>query len=527
MISVLFVFSFASIGLVDNNEEMEFTGYVMEENGTYYEYDAEEVLDSFFAPEGAVDAELFEHYSEREAAAEVYNEEHYLTFDGLLTAFLDPGVELDDYRKGDPERLEDVVEEGDVIKEVSFDEEEGYKIGDPQPIIDPQLYDITFDDEAPVPVDETLMQVELIDVDNPEDYEVTFEGTEMYFDEDIGDQGGFHLTVDIEVKDRADDEIIEDLEKTKTALEEYTVELINLDGEGEVEASWNGKADLMSEEGDEFTVEYGTEVTFKADAGENYEFIEWTEDAEGKETEEFAISIEENYNLGVVFEQEDSWPSAKYSEIDPFYLVLEKGGWGVFDVFVRDQFNNPYNIENREDIELLDSKGDPLNEAEWVDEVKSELDENEVSTYVYGEETGIEENAEIKVEEETLEDEFHIEVMEEIAELSIDNDNLNEAFTDEEIPYTYDTDVEIELSETSYDGVRTEDLKAELEVIDEAGNVLLAEEEALEQIKDESIEVTLPVEELEIEEVSAYTAEVTVTASNAMPEKVTHEFFGS
>ena len=116
-------------------EEMEFTGYVMEDNGTYYEYDAEEVLESFFAPEGTEDAELFEHYSEREAAAEVYNGE-YLTYDGLLDAYFDPEVDLDEYRNEDPERLEDVAEEGDVIKEVSFDEEEGYTIGDPQPISD-------------------------------------------------------------------------------------------------------------------------------------------------------------------------------------------------------------------------------------------------------------------------------------------------------------------------------------------------------------------------------------------------------
>ena len=73
-------------------------------------------------------------------------------------------------------------------------------------------FSIEFDDEAPTPVGSTLMQIELIEVDNPQDYEIKFKGEEMEFDEYYGKHGGFYIIVDEEVKDRAEDEIIEDLE---------------------------------------------------------------------------------------------------------------------------------------------------------------------------------------------------------------------------------------------------------------------------------------------------------------------------
>jgi len=105
--------------------------------------------------------------------------------------------------------------------------------------------------------------------------------------------------------------------------------------------------------------------------------------------------------------------------------------------------------------------------------------------------------------------------------VTIESDNLEAAFTDEEASHTYDTDVEIGLKEST--GVETDGLTVRLEVIDGDDDVEFYEEETPSQISDETTTVTLSVDD-EITDADTYTAVVTVSGENFDTITISHEF---
>lgn len=146
--------------------------------------------------------------------------------------------------------------------------------------------EITVEGEDPITTDEDgEATIDL--VDGEYDFTATKDGYEDY--EGSFTVDGEDKTVDFEMEEEP---------------EEYTVVLTTLTGEGNVIATWNGEEESLSETGDDFTLEPGTEVTFESDAADGYEFAEWLDDASEETEDTFTISIEEDYDIGVEFTDE-------------------------------------------------------------------------------------------------------------------------------------------------------------------------------------------------------------------------------
>jgi len=93
--------------------------------------------------------------------------------------------------------------------------------------------------------------------------------------------------------------------ETDPEPDEYTVSLVDIIGEGSVEADIVGDGvETLDSETDSFLVDDGTDVEFSPDPDEGWVWDEWTEDASG-ETEIFTKTITEDYDIGVAFEEEE------------------------------------------------------------------------------------------------------------------------------------------------------------------------------------------------------------------------------
>jgi len=107
------------------------------------------------------------------------------------------------------------------------------------------------------------------------------------------------------------------------------------------------------------------------------------------------------------------------------------------------------------------------------------------------------------------------------ANVTIEDDNLEAAFTEEEAAHTYNTDATVDVKEST--GIETDTLTVKLEVFDSDDNVEFDETETPAQISDETTTVTLSVND-EITAAGTYTAIITVSGENFTTVSVEHEF---
>ena len=126
--------------------------------------------------------------------------------------------------------------------------------------------------------------------------EILFEAGQTETDISLSETGEHKLVVEVKG-------VTESKATTVTVnpeIETAEVELTSIEGSGEINASFGDENKTLSEENDSFTVETGTEVSFKAVPDENYKFTSFGGEASGKD-KQFNITIEENYLIEAVF----------------------------------------------------------------------------------------------------------------------------------------------------------------------------------------------------------------------------------
>ncbi len=131
--------------------------------------------------------------------------------------------------------------------------------------------------------------------------------------------------------DGADKNVYIDMEKIT-----YEVELVSLDGEGKIRVA----NEPLSSEEDSVEIEVNEDVTIEAVADPGWKLDGWSEDASDERGESFDITVEEDYEVGVEFEE---------AEVDE--LNLE---------FAEDEVEAGEGNTNELQVEVEDTDRDPI-----------------------------------------------------------------------------------------------------------------------------------------------------------------------